>query len=207
MVGSDLEKQLRNIREFLAVRDQARTAGQSACTVTMQLTFMEVNLAEIPGVVRLAIQLGVDRVKGHHLWVHLPGMQGQELRRSADAAERWNAIASECRIIAHNEPLPNGNELALVNFEPINPGPDLRRRDGPCPFLSNEAWVNWEGRFDPCCAPDALRQTLGHFGRVQEKGLLPIWKGDKYRDLLSTYTDHGVCKTCLMRPAGGRPLA
>ena len=32
--------------------------------VTLQLTFMEVNLKEIPDVVRLAISLGVDRIKG-----------------------------------------------------------------------------------------------------------------------------------------------
>ena len=31
------------------------------------------------------------------------------------------------------------------------------------------------GRFDPCCAPDAQRRTLGEFGNLHDTGLLEIW--------------------------------
>ena len=52
---------------------------------------MEVNYAELPDVVKLAAEIGVDRVKGHHLWVHFPQIRDQSMRRSAEAIERWNA--------------------------------------------------------------------------------------------------------------------
>lgn len=196
MVGTRYENQLRNLKEFLSVRDAARAAGQPACTVTLQLTFMETNLREIPSIVELAIALGIDRVKGHHLWVHLPEMQKERLLRDPEAVRRWNRVASECRELATSRPLPNGALLQLANFDMA--GPEASTRDGPCPFLGKEAWVNWEGRFDPCCAPDYLRKSLGTFGNVRD-GLLPIWRGERYQHLQETYRDQEVCKTCVMR--------
>ena len=68
-----------------------------------------------------------------------------------------------------------------------------------CPFLGQEAWVNHEGRFDPCCSPDELRQTLGYFGNVQDDGLLAIWQSAEYQDLMKNYLDNDVCRQCNMR--------
>ncbi|MCZ0943785.1 MAG: SPASM domain-containing protein, partial [Gammaproteobacteria bacterium] len=74
---------------------------------------------------------------------------------------------------------------------------------GPCPFLGREAWVSAEGRFDPCCAPDAERRTLGEFGNLYERGLMDIWRGGAYRTLMATYRNRTLCLGCNMRrPAG-----
>ena len=74
---------------------------------------------------------------------------------------------------------------------------------GPCPFLGREAWVSAEGRFDPCCAPDAERRTLGEFGNLDERNLMDIWRGDAYRTLAATYHNRALCLGCNMRrPAG-----
>ena len=70
MLGSNWERVLENVREFIAVRDEHAALGGNRCRVTFQLTFMEINYAELPQVVELAAGLGVDRVKGHHLWAH-----------------------------------------------------------------------------------------------------------------------------------------
>ena len=70
MKGSDLGKMVSNLVRFIEIRDEeAERVGGNYCSVTLQLTFMEVNLKEIPDIVRMAIEYGVDRVKGHHLWV------------------------------------------------------------------------------------------------------------------------------------------
>ena len=58
-----------------------------------------------------------------------------------------------------------------------------------CPFLGQEAWVASDGRFNPCCAPDALRRTLGDFGNVNHASLYDIWQSDAYRDLRSSYME------------------
>ena len=77
MLGSNWERVVENVRTFIQVRDEHARTGGNRCRVTFQLTFMEINHVQIPAVVELAAQLGVDRVKGHHLWVHTPKMKGQ----------------------------------------------------------------------------------------------------------------------------------
>ena len=56
-----------------------------------------------------------------------------------------------------------------------------------------------EGRFDPCCAPDAQRRLLGEFGNLHDQGIIEIWKGKGYRDLQSTYRNKTLCLGCNMR--------
>ncbi|MCY1008418.1 SPASM domain-containing protein [Nannocystis pusilla] len=83
---------------------------------------------------------------------------------------------------------------------PARPGRGRRHRPGgPCPFLGQEAWVSAEGRFDPCCAPDAQRRTLGEFGSLHQHGLMDIWRGEPYDHLVKTYRNRGLCLGCNMR--------
>jgi radical SAM protein with 4Fe4S-binding SPASM domain len=161
---------------------------------------MEMNLNQVPGVVELAISEGVDRVKGHHLWAHFDEIKNQDMRRGKDAIDRWNAIARECNAIAESNPLPNGKRIELANFYEIEAdhGGELHPA-ATCPFLGQEAWINHAGRFDPCCSPDELRQTLGYFGNVKNDGLTPIWHSSEYKNLLEFYLENDVCRQCNMR--------
>ena len=88
MLGSNWNRVLENVRTFLHVRDNHAASGGNRCRVTFQLTFMEVNYAELPAMVELAAALGVDRVKGHHLWVHTGEMTNQSMRRDPEAISR-----------------------------------------------------------------------------------------------------------------------
>ena len=205
MLGAQWDKVLANVRSFIAVRDQHAADGGNRCRVTFQLTFLERNVAELAEMVRLAIDLGVDRVKGHHLWAHFDEIEGQSMRRDVGAIRRWNQAVLEAREAAAERTLPNGRSILLENIflldetatQDLAPG-------GPCPFLGQEAWVSAVGRFDPCCAPDAQRRTLGDFGNLHEQGLMEIWNGDAYRQLVSTYRNRSLCLGCNMRkPAGG----
>ena len=204
MLGSRWEKVLANVSDFVAVRDAHAEAGGNRCRVTFQLTFLEANVAELHDMVRLAIDLGVDRVKGHHLWAHFDEIREQALRRSPEAIERWNQAVLAAREAAAERVLPNGKRVLLENFflldaattEDLAPG-------GPCPFLGQEAWVSAVGRFDPCCAPDAQRRTLGEFGNLAKQRFMEIWNGEAYRELVSTYHNRSLCLGCNMRrPAG-----
>ena len=200
MLGSRWEKVLANIRTLLEVRDAHAASGGNRCRVTLQLTFLESNVAELPDIVRMAVELGVDRVKGHHLWVHFAEVQPLSMRRSPEAVHRWNQAVLDARAAAAERPLASGRPLLLENFFLLDEsaGEDLAP-GGPCPFLGREAWVSAEGRFDPCCAPDALRRTLGEFGSLHDSGLTQIWHGDAYRGLLKTYRNRALCLGCTMR--------
>ena len=201
MIGASWEKVLDNVRTFIAVRDAHPAGGGHRCRVTFQLTFMEANVAELADIVRLAIRLGVDRVKGHHLWAHFEEIEAQSMRRDQDAIRRWNEAVRAAREAAAERMLPNGRRVLLENIDLLdkeNAKHDLAP-GGPCPFLGREAWVSAEGRFDPCCAPDAERRTLGEFGNLHERGLMDIWRGDAYRTLVATYRTRALCLGCNMR--------
>jgi MoaA/NifB/PqqE/SkfB family radical SAM enzyme len=205
MLGSRWEEVLHNVRSFIIVRDAHAAEGGNRCRVTFQLTFLDSNVAELADMVRLAIDLGVDRVKGHHLWAHFDEIQGQSMRRSPESIRRWNEAVLAAREAAAERALPNGRHVLLENIfllddeatEDLAPG-------GPCPFLGQEAWVSAVGRFDPCCAPDAQRRALGELGSLHEHDFMEIWNGHAYRELTATYRNRQLCLGCNMRkPAGG----
>ncbi|NKC13743.1 MAG: glycosyltransferase [Gammaproteobacteria bacterium] len=204
MLGSRWEQMLDNVRAFIAERDAYAATGGNRCRVTFQLTFIETNIAELADIVRLAVDLGVDRVKGHHLWAHFPAIEVLSMRRSPAAIQRWNRAVLEARAAAAERTLPNGVRVLLENIflldetatEDLAPG-------GRCPFLGQEAWISAAGRFDPCCAPDQQRHTLGEFGNLGEASLMEIWRGDAYGQLLKTYRSRALCLGCNMRKPVG----
>jgi len=201
MLGARWDVVLENVRAFIAIRDAHAASGGDRCRVTFQLTFLETNVGELADIVRLAIDLGVDRVKGHHLWAHFDGIKRLSMRRDRDSVRRWNGAVIEARAAAAERTLSNGKHVLLENIFPLSEavGENDVAPGGPCPFLGQEAWVSAEGRFDPCCAPDAQRRTLGDFGNLHEHGLLEIWRSDPYKQLVTSYRTRALCLGCNMR--------
>ena len=200
MLGSNWERVLENVRAFIVVRDAHADHGGNRCRVTFQITFMEANFAELPAVVELAAEMGVDRVKGHHLWVHFAQIRGQSMRRNAEAIERWNGTVDAAYEAAERWRLPDGRRVLLENIFKLDASDEGEIAAGAeCPFLGREAWVAADGRFNPCCAPDALRRTLGDFGNVNDTGLYDIWDSPDYRDLQASYMQNSLCQGCNMR--------
>jgi len=200
MLGSSWERLLQNVRTFIGVRDRHAASGGNRCRVTFQVTFLEDNVDELPSLVRLAAELGVDRVKGHHLWVHFPELEEQSMRRSPEAARRWNETVVLMRKEAESSRTAGGSSILLDNIYSLDPeAADDIAPGGRCPFLGQEAWVSATGRFDPCCAPDELRRGLGEFGNLANTGLEAIWGSENYRMLMKTYRNHSLCLSCNMR--------
>lgn len=198
MRGTNFAQHVDYAQRFIAIRDSF--ASQHYCSMTLQMTFMRVNLEEIPDMVRLAIELGFDRVKGHHLWTHFPEMNSQSLRDDASTAEQWNDVVGTCRNIVNEQYATTGKILRLDNFfeldlddlNDIAPG-------GECPFLNREIWVDPSGRFNVCCAPDQQRKTLGEFGNLTKMSLHEILCSPEYSEFVEHYQQTELCKTCNMR--------
>jgi MoaA/NifB/PqqE/SkfB family radical SAM enzyme len=200
MPGSKLSEHIHNVKRFITVRDRVANKCGNYCSVTMQLTFMEINHHEIIDMVKLALKLGFDRVKGHHLWAHFPEIQDQSMRRDSLAIKRWNAIVSECHTIVAEHNLNHKKQCRLDNFFEL----DVTQIDniapgGECPFLGKEVWVDPNGRFNVCCAPDQQRKILGDFGDLNTKSLAQIWSGEDYIKLNNDYLSRPLCQGCNMR--------
>ncbi len=206
MIGARWTKVVDNLRAFIAVRDRHALEGGNRCRVTLQLTFLETNYRELPAIVRMAADLGVDRVKGHHLWAHFEAIKPLSMRRSVDSIARWNQVVDDTTSVAETHRLADGRRVILENIFRLEPGATENiAPDGRCPFLGQEAWISALGRFDPCCAPDAQRRTLGEFGNLNEASFREIWDGDTYRSLVRTYRNRALCIGCNMRKPGGAP--
>ena len=200
MVGSSWAESLENIKTFISVRDEYAAQHQHRCRVTLQVTFMESNYRELPDIVKLAIELGVDRVKGHHLWTHFPEIRQESIRRSSDSIKRWNDIVRQTRDVAKKYMLTSDKQIVLTNIDILSESAvENLAPQGFCPFLGQEAWINTEGRFDVCCAPDEQRQKLGYFGNIHENDFMTLWQSEKYDSLLKTYRTHPLCLSCNMK--------
>jgi glycosyltransferase involved in cell wall biosynthesis/MoaA/NifB/PqqE/SkfB family radical SAM enzyme len=200
MIGVDWERALQNVRDFIAVRDAHALAGGDRCRVTFQLTFLQTNVHELGAIVRLAASLGVDRVKGHHLWAHFGEIEALSMRRDQESIERWNLAVAEAKEAAETHRLPNGEKVLLENIFELTPiATEDLAPGGPCPFLGQEAWVSAEGRFNPCCAPDAARRTLGDLGDLNVQSIREVWASDAYRTLSAAYRNRALCVGCNMR--------
>ncbi len=202
MGGFPFGAALDNLRRFVRVRDGRRASGGHACRVSFQVTAQAANVDELAGIVRLAAEVGVERVKVNQLQVHFPELSGSDLRRSRQARARWNSAAAEARAAAEAYPLASGRPVELQNLDPL----PLEGEDppfGPCPFLAREAWVTGEARFAPCPAPAGLEGGLGDFGSLAEVALGEIWEGARYRELVAGYAERAECRRCPMRRAGG----
>lgn len=200
MLGSKWESVLSNLKTFVKTREEYAQTGGNRCSITLQLTFLEDNINELADIVSLAIELGIDRVKGHHLWAHFEEIKDQSMRRSKESIKRWNQEVHKVFEIVNSKKLPNGKKLLLENISLLdeNAVEDLAP-GGACPFLGKEAWINTEGQFNPCCAPNDLRKSLGDFGNIKEQTLQEIWTSSEYNELQKSYLSKDLCKSCNMR--------
>lgn len=200
MLHLNWEKVLSNLKQFIKIRDEMAQQGGNRASITLQLTFLKSNVHELSDIVNLGIDLGVDRIKGHHLWAHFDEIKSLSMRYNQETLKQWNQAAQKAIDIANSQRLPNGQKITLENIfllseeaiRDLTPG-------GGCPFLGKEAWINTEGRFSPCCAPDEQRLTLGDFGNIQNQTLSEIWTSQAYIDLRKTYPKKSLCIGCNMR--------
>lgn len=200
MLGTKWEKVLDNIQKFIAIRDEWFQAKAHYCQVTLQMTFLETNVHELVDIVRLGISLGIDRIKGHHLWAHFDEIKSLSMRRNKEAILKWNEAVMQAQKVASNELLASGKTIKLENIYLLSEHADQDLiPGGECPFLGKEAWVATDGRFSPCCAPDKERRKLGDFGSLTNQTLEEIWNSPQYQKLCQDYMQHAVCQGCNMR--------
>ncbi len=188
MCGINTEKQLRNIEYYLAFR---KKIGNKS-TVTLQCTFMKSNLNELKNLILWAIEHGVDRVKGHHLWKTSDSLDS-EMLRTRENASLWNSVCAECNAIAEGK-------IKLENFVPIDlDKPALDGKDTFCQFLGKELWIEYDGSYQICCCPSEVRKEFGDFGNVSNLSPLEMWNGIKYKTFISNWGESDNCKKCNMR--------
>ena len=200
MLGIDFEKAISNVKEFIRYRNEYFANNGYFCRVTFQLTFMQNNMHELADIIKLAAELGVDRVKGHQLWAHFDEIKQLSMKATVASIDNWNLFVKEAYETQEKFRKPNGEKVILENIIPIT---DRENKELPydyeCPFLNKELWISATGKISPCCAPDNLRKSLGDFGNINDTSIEKVLQSPIYKELVKNYKSKPLCKTCNMR--------
>jgi MoaA/NifB/PqqE/SkfB family radical SAM enzyme len=161
---------------------------------------MKNNIHELADIIKLAAQLGIDRVKGHQLWAHFEEIKELSLTESDESIDLWNNAVEQAYLAQRQFKKPNGEQLILENIIPIQKSnTSAVPQEYDCPFLNKEIWISATGKISPCCAPDKLRDSLGDFGNINTTTIEEVFNSKVYLDLVSNYKTLALCKTCNMR--------
>ncbi len=199
MIGGNFDKALNHLKRFIALRNEYYAKTKYYCRITLQLTFMAHTMHELPEIVRLAAGLGVDRIKGHHLWAHFEEIKPYDIPSNTKYWKEWNSYVVACYEIVAGLQRSEGKELILENIYPLTEGQEQVKEEYICPFLGRELWISASGTISPCCAPDKLRRTLGDFGSIYQTSLKEVLTSAQYLHLRQHYQEQPLCKTCNMR--------
>lgn len=200
MNGIDFEQAVENVEEFIRIRDEHFAKTGYYCRVTFQLTFMQNNMHELADIVKLASQLGVDRVKGHQLWSHFDEIKHLSMKATPESILLWNEYVKQANEAQEKFRKSNGEKVILENIIPLQKNENKEIPESyECPFLEKELWVSATGNISPCCAPDEMRKTLGHFGNIENTSIEDVLQSSVYTELVSNYKTKPLCKTCNMR--------
>ena len=200
MLGLDFEKQIENIKQFVDYRDKHFNKTGFYSRITLQLTFLQNNMFELCKIIELGAKLGVDRIKGHHLWAHFDEIKKLSFKDSAESIAKWNSIVDEAHKAVEQYQKPNGEKITLEQISHLSLSENkIVKEETNCPFLEKEVWISAKGKLSPCCAPDKQRDALGDFGSYPKTSIKQMIEGNTYKNLIKTYKQHPLCKTCVMR--------
>lgn len=184
MQNSNTEQIINTIQKLCRMRNEYVPNA----SITIQMTFMRSNIDSIMPMIKTAIDWGVNRIKGHQLWITHKELESEALYNDPYYIEKWNKLINQLHIYQ--------NKIKLENFSPIK---SFEKVEGDCPFLTNELWINYKGDISVCCAPDYERKKLGNFGNIKINTLYEVLTSEKYIDLCTNYKQNNICKQCIMR--------
>jgi radical SAM protein with 4Fe4S-binding SPASM domain len=199
--GSDFARVCENIQSLVAVKRRLR-----ADRPTLQLVFvaMRRNLRELPELVRLASEWGIEQVwvqnLSHSFSDTDPSGSYRSIREFAAAEALWRGPDSDSEALfaeASERAAELGVDLRLPRLEEP-PQPKRKRGQPGCHWPFESAYVTHDGKVQPCCMVMGADRAV--LGRLEEADFATIWRGPHYRafrkGLLGNATPPDVCTGC-----------
>lgn len=189
-----------------ALVDVQKRLGAGHPVLSLVMVAMRRNLEEIPALVALTADWGVNR-----LWIQNlshsfsdtdPSGDYTEIRRFAEEEALWNAAelrrAEEVFSRADSEARRRGVELRLPRLHPQSEPPAQDQDRPACDWPWRSAYVTHEGAVQPCCM--VMGSDRVEMGNVRSESFAKIWSSDAYRQfregLLGRREPHPVCAGC-----------
>jgi radical SAM protein with 4Fe4S-binding SPASM domain len=183
-VGGKFAKVCENIQRFVKLRGDAREPGIDIWTVVTKE-----NVAELPDIVRLAKDLGVDAIT-LQLFVTNWGKSEMNPHAEATRVARTDLHLEAC--LRQAQKVANLVGIPLTIFSD-----DFLSREKPCRLPWTSAYIASNGDVVPCSIvadSDTVRM-----GNVFERPFREIWNGPAYQQLREQIRSHRLpqfCRNC-----------
>jgi radical SAM protein with 4Fe4S-binding SPASM domain len=193
------ERVLGNIRALMEVRRAVRSARPRLLLVFVA---MRRNVAELPALVSLAAELGVDGVwvqnLSHDFSDTDPAGGYVDIREYAEREALFGAATAHAErsfSLAARRARRLGVELRLPQLRDT---PARRSPHEPaCTWPWESAYVTHRGEVQPCCM--VMGSDRGTLGSLDKTSFPKIWRGEAYRrfrEQLLSETPPAVCRGC-----------
>jgi MoaA/NifB/PqqE/SkfB family radical SAM enzyme len=176
--GASFDGVCANVRRLVC----ALRGAPARPTVALQMTLLRSNYRELPALVRLAAELGADRVKAYHLFSFTEAMDGESLMHDLSV---WPPVLAEA--LREGERL--GVDLQCAEPEAVG-AHDLS--PGACHLPWHEAWIDLDGAVLPCHSHGG--DTAGS---VLEAPFLEAWNGPLYRRIRRAFAAGSPAWNCV----------
>lgn len=214
-LGDCLPQVLENLADFASLRSVLK---RTDCQLGVAVVAMRRNLQDLPDIIRLGMERGVERfsvsnVLAHTVDLHNQVLYGQALydtqrqfpnRRVRIDLPRFDLNEDTRRVLGAL--LEQGLGLDASMAENLAPNR--------CPFVAkNSATVRWDGQLSPCLAllhahssylGEHPRRSEAYFiGGLEERTLAELWNDRAYRELREKLVDFDFspcvyCNSCEM---------
>ncbi|MCR5124281.1 MAG: radical SAM protein [Treponema sp.] len=183
--GADFDKVVQNIKNFVRLRN----ASKSHATITLQMTLFNFNYTELPDVIRLAKDLGVDKVKAYHVFSYSSEIDNFSLMNNLSDFEKVRAESIE---LAKNIRM-NVSINESLSENQVEAEPKLVHQKCRLPWA--ECFIDFDGEVYPC-------HTHNHksYGNIFESDSESVWSSPyaiELRNALVTgKTENTICFNC-----------
>ena len=198
--GSSFAKVTRNVHGLVAVM---RQRGAERPRLAVVFVAMRRNLAELPGVVRLAAAWGIPTLRVQNLSHSFsdtdPAGAYQDIRQFTRDEALWQSpvsdgdrVFAEARAVAADL----GVGLRLPELDAAAAKPPVHAG---CDWPSRSAYVRQDGQVQPCCM--LMGGDRAVLGDLSTASFPAIWRGERYeafRAALATEAPPDVCRGCSM---------
>jgi len=198
-MGSKYEAIIENIRSFVDVRDKYVNFNKEKSdfyrpTITIQSVLMTDNIEELPDIVRIAYDLGVDKVKGFNLTISDPNYLNKSLLFEQKLANKYLKkaieLADSLGIQTKYQDLFDEN-IDIFNYK------DNKPRKRHCAFLWRQFNIESNGDVTPCC-----HDKSPIMGNIYKNSIEEIWNNRAYQEMrarLDSENPYDCCKHCTIQ--------
>lgn len=184
--GADLERITHNMKELVSRRDEI---GMKFPMLSFSVTLQRKNFMELPGIVRLAHDVGAVSV------CTTPLIPFEGLNLTGEIIDPNSPEVSEQIMLASN----TAAELGLIFNPPLS---QITDKQASCHYLENWVYIDPDGMVNPCPHWD----TRNPLGNLNLMSFNDIWEGSEYQALRRRISDGVFTDNCAVCPEISRKI-